>query len=118
MSGVKGRSGRKKTPRNVMRFLHDAIESNAYELVQALVDKAKGGDKESLFYCFDRIGGKPRQDTGLEISGGEQLTAGLVTQLFTILAAKRREMIQIEGGNDGYREEERADTGEGEALQG
>ena len=92
MSGVKGRSGRKKSPRNVMRYLTECIEENAYVLAKVLVDKAKNGDKESLMYCFDRIGGKPKQSTDIDITGGEELTASLVAHLFAMLATKRKEL--------------------------
>jgi len=108
MAGKKGRSGRKKSPRNVMRYLTECIEDNAYELAKALVDKALDGDRESLVYCFDRIGGKPQQSTNLDITGGEALTASLVVSLFAMLAAKRKELelesrqvIQIEKTGSG-----------------
>ena len=100
--GKKGRSGRKKNPAGIMKFLFERIEDNAYELAEAIVQKAIAGDIESLKYCYDRVGGKPVQQTDMNLSGGEELTAGLVTQLFTMLAAKRKELegpvkvIQIE----------------------
>ena len=102
MSGVKGRSGRKKCITNVMKYLEETIDSNWYELVEALVTKAKDGDREALFYCFDRRLGKPKIDI---VSDGEQLGAGIVTQLFTLLANKQRELrdkpvITIEEGKD------------------
>jgi len=82
------------------------IDQELPAIVLQLVEKAKEGDREALIYLIDRRLGKPKQATELEVSGGEELTAGLVTQLFTILAAKRKELdnpIQIE--NTGVIEE-------------
>jgi len=100
----------------------EIIDQELPAIVLQLVEKAKEGDREALIYLIDRRLGKPKQATELEVSGGEELTAGLVTQLFTILAAKRKELdtpLQIErtGGDNGHREETGADQGEGAALQ-
>lgn len=90
--GVKGRSGRKKDPAGIMKFLCEKITDNVYDLTEALVQKALDGDKDCIFYCFDRVCGKPQQSTDLNLMGGEQLTAGLVASLFTMLTAKRKEL--------------------------
>jgi len=107
MPGVKGRSGRKRNPRNAQRYFNDKFDGSLFELTAKLIKKALEGDREMLIYCFDRRLGKPKQSTELDISGGEELTAGLVTQLFAMLAAKRKEFeqgyVEIEntGGEDG-----------------
>ena len=100
MSGIKGKSGRKKSPTNAIKEALDYTISQLPALVLIYTDTCKDGKHQELFqYLWDRVAGKPKQATELEVSGGEELTAGLVTQLFTILAAKRKELdnpIQIE----------------------
>ena len=85
------------------------IDQELPAIVLQLVEKAKEGDRDALIYLIDRRLGKPKQATELEVSGGEELSAGLVTQLFTLLAARRKELeqpqvIQIEGGTDAIQE--------------
>ena len=92
--GKKGLSGRKKSPRNVIKYLTEHIDDNWSKLVDSLIQKAINGDKELLQYCFDRRLGKPKQSTDLDISGGEELSASLVTHLFAMLATKRKELEQ------------------------
>ena len=84
----KGRCGRKKSPRDVMRYLTEQIDSNWGVLVERLIEQAKNGDREALLYCFDRRLGKPKATT--EIEGGEALSAGLVLQILAVIAEQRR----------------------------
>ena len=101
MAGKKGRSGRKKLPTNAIKEALDYTISQLPELVVTYTNLCKDGKHQDLFqYLWDRVAGKPKQDSVIELEGGEELTAGLVTQLFTILAAKRKELDQgtvIEG---------------------
>ena len=93
--------GRPKSFTTQMNEAMAIIDQELPAIVLQLVEKAKEGDREALIYLIDRRLGKPKQATELEVSGGEELTAGLVTQLFAILAAKRKEMdspLQIEAG--------------------
>ena len=109
MSGVKGRSGRKR--KSLSRA--DAMISLTLRLAGAInliADTMEGTNKDRLRYeaaiaIKEAVMGKAVQSSLLDISGGEELSAGLVTQLFAILAAKRKELgtvIQIEntGGED------------------
>ena len=84
----KGRCGRKKSPRDVMRYLTEQIDSNWGVLVERLIEQAKNGDREALLYCFDRRLGKPKATT--EIEGGEALGAGMVLQILAVIAEQRR----------------------------
>lgn len=97
--------GRPKSFTTQMNEAMAIIDQELPAIVLQLVEKAKEGDREALIYLIDRRLGKPKQATELEVSGGEELTAGLVTQLFTILAAKRKELeqgtvVQIENTGD------------------
>lgn len=91
MSGVKGRSGRRKSPKNLMKYLTETIDSNSYVLVDALVNKAKQGDKDALFYLFDRRLGKPVQQTDLNLQGGEDIGVNLILKLAEMQKAYLRE---------------------------
>ena len=62
MSGVKGKSGRKPGIKNITQYLYKEIDNNWQELVDALLEKATNGDREALFYCFDRRIGKVKTD--------------------------------------------------------
>ena len=90
--GKKGRSGRKKSITTIVREAMDKNASHLPALFDKLLELALAGDREAAIYLLDRSLGKPKQDTMLDISGGEELSAGLVTQLFAMLAAKRREL--------------------------
>jgi len=88
MAGVKGRSGRKKNPTNVARYLTEQIDDHWGELVDAFIQQALKGDREMLLACFDRRLGKVK--TSIELEGGQELTAAIVTRLFAVLAEQQR----------------------------
>ena len=90
--GKKGVSGRKKNPRNVMRYLTEQIDAHWPELVERLVRNAIEGDKELLQYCFDRRLGKPKATT--EIDLGEGYNVAVLVKLLGMIEAPR----PIEGG--------------------
>jgi len=97
MSGVKGRSGRKGSYAKQVSKALGIIDRELPSLIEKLIDKAEKGDREALIYLIDRRLGKPTQQTDIDISGGEELTAGLVTQLFAMLAARKKELEQQQG---------------------
>ena len=90
MSGVKGRSGRKKSPRDVLRYLTEEIDDNWADLVSKLIDKARDGDREALMYCFDRRLGKPKQQT--ELTGGGEVGVGLMVEILKSIQREKREL--------------------------
>ena len=102
MSGVKGRSGRKGSYAKQLSKALGVIDRELPNLIEKLIDRATNGDREALIYLIDRRLGKPVQQTDMNLQGGEELTAGLVAQLFAMLAAKRKELdspvqlVQIE----------------------
>lgn len=89
--GKKGRSGRKRNPRNITKYFNEVFDQNSYVLVEQLIDKAKNGDKEMLIYCFDRRLGKPKATT--EIEGGEALGAGIVLQILQLVSEHKRKQL-------------------------
>ena len=75
--------------------MNDAIDDVREDLPQlfiALKQRALNGDREAAIYLIDRVLGKPKQQTDIDISGGSELGAGLIVQLFTLLEHKRREL--------------------------
>jgi len=93
MAGVKGRSGRKKSPTNAMKEALDYTISQLPELVITYTELCKDGKHKDLFqYLWDRVAGKPKQATEMEVSGGEEFTANFLVQLYTRMAAKRKEL--------------------------
>ncbi len=88
MSGVKGRSGRKRDVRNIQKYFNEAFDLRSKELVEALIEKAQEGDIQSLVYVFDRRLGKPKQQT--EITGGEKLGQGAILELLKVVQEERQ----------------------------
>ena len=93
MSGVKGRSGRRKKPSTLVNEALDAVRQDLPELFKSLRTMAvESGDREAAIYLIDRILGRPKQQTELDLSGGQELGAGLLVQLFKILTERQKEL--------------------------
>lgn len=104
MTGVKGRSGRKRNITNVLKYLTDKIDENWYELVDRLIERALNGDKEALFYCVDRRVGKLK--TEIDLTGGEQLGTGLILQVLKMVQ-ERKQLTEGDYAIQGQAETER-----------
>ena len=91
MPGVKGRSGRKRNPRNAQRYFNEQFDLNMFDLTDKVIELAKEGNREMLIYCFDRRLGKPKATT--EIEGGEALAAGAVLKILQIVAEHKRKQL-------------------------
>lgn len=111
MSGVKGRSGPKKKPSTLVNEALDAIRQDLPELFKSLRDMAvkEPHDREAAIYLIDRILGKPKQQTDIDLSGGQELGAGLMVQLFKILTERQKELESrevkvLEAGDNGDKE--------------
>lgn len=96
MSGVKGRSGRRKPLGKQIDEAMKLLDAGLPGLVSKLIDKATNGDREALIYLIDRRLGKPRQQTEIDITGGDKLGAGTLVELFQILIQKRKELVEGE----------------------
>ena len=95
--GKKGLSGRKRSPGTVMKYLTEKIDDNWPRLVDALIEKALGGDKEMIQYCFDRRLGKPKVVTEIEADEGLSKVAFIIA-MKAIIEAEQRYLT--EGGNN------------------
>ena len=67
LSGVKGRSGRKKTATNTVKYFNECFDKKSYQLIEKLFEFALDGDKNLLQYVFDRRLGKPHQSQDLRV---------------------------------------------------
>lgn len=85
MAGIKGRSGRKKTPKRTLEDYLRAHEDDMPEILQALVDRAKSGDSVVGMYLVDRYYGKPRQGVDFK---GQLLTASADALLESVTRAQ------------------------------
>lgn len=100
----------KGRPKKTKKQAKDWIKAHPYAvatLLDVLYQKGLDGDREAAMYVVDRIKGKPRQQTDIDVSGGNQLGAGLVVELFKILTERQRQIecrtLQI-GGYDVQRQ--------------
>lgn len=109
MSGVKGRSGRKKKTltsekarQRIQALLPYAIETLGETVNGTNIDRLR---YEAAVEIKDSALGKPKQQTDLSIEGGEKLGGGAILELFRQLAQYRQELIaeerkMIERGED------------------
>jgi len=67
MSGVKGRSGRKRNIANASKYFNELYDTCSFDLAKLTIDKALAGDRELLIYCHDRRLGKPKQSTDISL---------------------------------------------------
>lgn len=106
MSGIRGRSGRKKTLSTLVNEAIDSVDEALPDIFESLINKAKlkisvtcpeckqsfeipgGGDKDCAIYLADRRLGRPKQAIDQTIKGEI-----LITPDMRALAA--REMIEI-----------------------
>lgn len=105
MAGKPGRSGRKRNIRNIQEFYNRKFDVRSTFLIEKLLEEAEKGNATALVYAFDRRFGKPKQQTDIDLTGGDELGVGLVVELFKILYNKQRELQegkieQIEADND------------------
>ena len=103
MSGIKGRSGRPvgsiqmkgnraDSQRKMTQLLPGAIEVIEKTIKGELKDRLR---YEAATELKDSVMGKPRQQTDIDLKGGNQLGAGLVVELFKILSERQK---QLQGG--------------------
>ena len=107
MSGVKGKSGRKHKTLTRERALQ-SLTQKLPKAIEVIGETMEGTIRDRLRYeaaiqIKDSVMGKPKAVTELDISGGEQIGAGVVVELMTILTAKWKllqEVKLIEGGSN------------------
>lgn len=80
-------------------------------LFKALVDRAKEGDREAAIYLIDRVIGKPKQQTDIDITSGGYGVNVLVDLLTELNKARttlivNQEPLKLEGMTDVQRQGE------------
>ena len=91
--GAKGRSGRKRNPRNAARYFNELYDASSFELAKVTIDKALAGDRELLIYCHDRRLGKIPQQSKVDLGG--EISVGTLVRLLGMIQQRR-----ITGGKD------------------
>lgn len=67
MSGVKGRSGKRKLPSTIIEEALNRVKTEELpKLLQVLIDKAVGGDRDSAIYLLDRVLGRPAASISMD----------------------------------------------------
>lgn len=75
MSGIKGKSGRKKTPSTLVNEALNLVDQKLPDIFQALIKRATEGDRDAQIYLIDRRLGRPKQETDLRVKGIIAFTA-------------------------------------------
>ena len=91
--GAKGRSGRKRNPRNATRYFNELYDASSFELAKVTIDKALAGNTELLIYCHDRRLGKIPQQSKVDLGG--EISVGTLVRLLGMIQQRR-----ITGGTD------------------
>lgn len=65
MSGVKGRSGPRKSPSKLVNEALDLVDQKLPAIFEALIKRATEGDRDAQIYLIDRRLGRPKQETVL-----------------------------------------------------
>ena len=93
-------SGRKKKPERIVREAIDNLRSDIPELIEQLRLKALKGDREAAIYLLDRALGKPKQQTDIDISGGQELGVAMVDRIHQLVEVRQRQLTEpIEKGD-------------------
>ena len=110
-----GVAGRKPKPSTLVKKALALVDKKLPDIFAALIRKAiDDGDREAQIYLIDRRLGKPKQQTDIDLTGGELLGAGIVLEILKVVAEKRKELEGSYGQSVTITEDE----GEGKALQG
>ncbi len=100
MSGVAGRSGRRK---NFKHQIYDAInnvDANIGEIFQTLIDKAKGGDKECAMYLVDRVMGRPRQEIDQRVKAMVIVSPDDYEMAVRVAIADEKKLLELPVGTE------------------
>ena len=109
MTGVKGRSGRRKPLGTQIFEALGVIDLALPNIIRKLIEKATyetkhicphcaktiiipgGGDRDALIYLIDRRMGKPRQSTDIELKGSGEIATSVVIELLKTISKRQLE---------------------------
>lgn len=98
MSGVKGKSGRK--PKSINRTKAMQILTNKLPMaIDVIIFTAEGTNKDRMRYeaaieIKDSVVGKPHQQTGIDITGGQELGVVMVDRIHQLVEMRQRQLIE------------------------
>ncbi len=126
--GARVGAGRKKKLSTQIEESMKLLDAQLPGLISKLNELAEHGDREALIYLIDRRMGKPRQQTELDIKGGQEIGAGTMVELFRLMSQKRAELeyketpqisvtSSVTKEDNEYSVTEETDTTKGTALQ-
>jgi len=92
MAGKVGRSERKKVASTLVNEALERVDQHIPELFDKLIEKGLQGDRECLIYLIDRRLGKPKQSSDIDLTGGQQLGANLMVEIFKAIAEERKRL--------------------------
>ena len=122
MSGVKGRSGPRKSPSKLVNEALAKLDINLPLIFESLIQNALKGDREAQIYLIDRRMGRPHQSIDQRIKGTFHLSADdyKLAIILPQLEQQRfiEQQLQIEGGTNGRSVTKGANSVTSEALQG
>ena len=70
-----GKAGRKPKPSTLVSRALAIVDKELPAIFEALIQKAKNGDREAQIYLIDRCLGRPKQETDLRVKGIIAFTA-------------------------------------------
>ena len=97
MSGIKGKSGRKKVISTIVSEAIDAVRQDLPLLFVKLKERALDGDREAAIYLIDRVLGKPKVQAEIESKG--DINVSLLVALLELVHRESPKLI-IEGEYD------------------
>ena len=89
-------------PKKKITIIKDFVKAHPYaveELMNTLYEAGVKGDRESAMYIIDRLKGKPRAATDINISGLETLGTATVREIFKIARGEVLENKLLEEGS-------------------
>ena len=100
MSGVAGRSGRRKNFKHQCDEAINEVDANIKEIFKTLIDKAKGGDKESAMYLIDRVMGRPRQEIDQRIKAMVIVSPDDYEMAVRVAIADEKRLLELPVGTE------------------
>ena len=104
-------------PKKKITIIKDFVKAHPYaveELMNTLYEAGVKGDRESAMYIIDRLRGKPRSATDINISGLETLGTATVREIFKIARGEVLELKEGEFALQGQGESQGVSEGETE----
>ena len=87
-------SGPQASPATLIKQAKEEDAKNLPKYFKILSQKALNGDRDCLFYMVDRQLGKAKQQTDIDLKGGESLGIAMVNRIHELVDQRRLDAIQ------------------------